>query len=99
MLLRIIRCWVDPEDNPEVEKIENRVSTLYVPENGCEWTRFIVDREEGVWGNVGLWRSMEDIEALGEHPKMQQIKQDLEPLLLEPPTVDIYNLYEPSPPE
>ena len=99
MYLRILRCWVDPKDNSRVEDIEDRVSTLYVPEHGCEWTRFIVDREEGMWGNVSLWNSREDIEALGELDRMQQIKEELAPLLLEPPEINVYELYEPEPPD
>lgn len=95
MLLRIFRVRVPVEHNDEMAAIEDEVSRLYTPENGCLWSRFIVDYETGEWGNVGLFESREAIVRLGRLPDMQALKTRLAPLLREPPREEIYQVYEP----
>lgn len=95
MYLRIFKIRVDPQIYDTMAAIEDRVNLLYVRDRGCLWSRFIVDRGSGTWGNVSLWEDLSLLDALKASPDMQVIVRDLKPLLLEPPKEEIYEVYEP----
>ncbi len=97
MLVRIHKAHVDPRHRAEIEAIEDEVSRLYTPENGCHFVQFFGDPNTGWYGNFGLWESQEHIDALARRPELQPILQRLKPLLLEPPVTEVYPIYEPSP--
>ena len=79
-----------------MESIEDRVSALYVPQRGCVWSRFIVRRDLGIWGNVSLWHDLSHLEALKKDPEMLRIAEEIRGLLTGAPEEEIYELYEPK---
>lgn len=96
MYLRILRLKIDPRFNNEMASIEDRVSQFYVPHRGCVWSRFIVQRDMGIWGNVSLWRDLAQLEEVRTDPVLRKISEECRPLLLEPPQEEIYEVYEPK---
>ena len=95
MLVRILKVQVDPAQRAEIERIEDEVSRLYVPEAGCRFVQFFGDPATGWYGNIAVWESQAAIDALGARPEMAAVGARLKPLLRTPPIVEVYPVYEP----
>ena len=94
-IVRIFSVEVEPGAASELERIEDKIATLYTRDNGYIDGRFIVDREAGIWGNVGFWESRAAVAALRDHPLMQSVRAQVAPLLQAPPREEIYDIYHP----
>jgi quinol monooxygenase YgiN len=97
MVVRILKVRIDPKYRAEFERIEDEIAQFYVPENGCQYTRFFGDPETGWYGNVSVWENMDQINAALTPSKLAPILERAKAWVLEPPITEVYPVYEPKP--
>jgi hypothetical protein len=95
MLVRILKVRVNPAFRSAIEQIEDEVSRLYVPEAGCRFVQFFGDPVTGWYGNVAIFDSRASADALAARPEMAAIAERLKPLVIEPPIIEMYPVYQP----
>lgn len=97
MLVRMLKVQVDPAERAAIERIEDEISRLYVPEAGCRFVQFFGDPVTGWYGNVAVFESQAAIDALTARPEMAAVAARLKPILRTPPCIEVYPVYQPRP--
>ena len=79
----------------EVEALADQVFSFVKSLDGFISIHFIFAEDENEYGSFSLWESREEAESAGETIHLK-IREALEKLAIEPPTLKIYEVYKPK---
>ena len=95
MYARSFSFKVSPNQRSEVEAIADRAFSLMKSQKGFVSVHFIVSGDEGAYGSFSLWELKTDAEAVGE-PIRLELGEALAKLAIEPPKLEIFEVYKPK---
>ncbi len=95
MHARLVTLTLAPGSFATAEKLADNAASVIRTLKGFRNVTFFGDDATGEYGSLSLWESREDAEAVSKVKKLQ-IRKLVSNILREPPTVRIFQVYEPK---
>ena len=95
MHARLVMFTLGPGMRSTSEKLADQFASAHKTMNGFKGATFIGDDTVGEYGSLSIWESKEDVEASSTalRPKLEQA---LSGIAKGPPTVRVFEVYEPK---